>query len=182
MDRIRKKLGEDVPAHLVFPDNEETDTTSVDSMSMISTAPAVTIHWRPLPPLPSETDTSSISSHSVPTTRTRLSTARDSLLIQSSFRTHRIKRKPVPKFDQEDEAKLCLPLPDTESLRRREKERLSLILELPHELEDYSDSVLSTPETDGSSPTSIWFGDEGEDDLRVYRDCYRQFLHYNRDL
>ncbi|KAJ3994419.1 hypothetical protein F5050DRAFT_1774716 [Lentinula boryana] len=109
MDRIRKKLGEDVPIHLVFPDDEETDAESVDSVSAHSaTAPQVTIHWRPLPPLPVEEDTSlrsSVASASLQSTRTRLSNARDSLLIQSSRKAHKIKRKPVPKLDQEGERK-----------------------------------------------------------------------------
>ncbi|KAJ4474234.1 hypothetical protein J3R30DRAFT_648644 [Lentinula aciculospora] len=164
MDRIRKKLGEDVPIHLVFPNEEESDVESVDSILTYPTAPNVTIHWRPLPSLPVEDDTSSqsstLSSHS---THTRLCNARDSLLIQSSCRTHKIKRKPVPQFDQEESADDLLL--DAESLRRREKERLSLILELPRELED----MLSLSEFDGSSLISARFSDRGEEDASSRR-------------
>ncbi|KAJ3983458.1 hypothetical protein F5890DRAFT_1522819 [Lentinula detonsa] len=181
MDRIRKKLGEDVPIHLVFPDDEETDAESVDSVSTHSAAaPEVTIHWRPLPPLPVEEDTSLrssvASSASLQSTRTKLSNARDSLLIQSSRRAHKIKRKPVPKFDQEVLEPVG-PFPDAESLRSREKERLSLILELPHEHED-EDDILFTLNSYGASPISAWFSGRREDDLSN-RNCYHNFLNYD---
>ncbi|KAJ3812856.1 hypothetical protein F5876DRAFT_63641 [Lentinula aff. lateritia] len=162
MDRIRKKLGENIPIHLVFPNEGETHVIeSADSRDQPS-GPTVTIHWRPLPPLPVEDDSSSqfstaFSSH----TRTRLSNARDSLLIQSSRRAHKIKRKPVPKLDLVESEPTGLFL-DAESLTRREKERLSLILELPHEHEDEPFMAL---DSDSRSQNSTWFSDGGEDDI-----------------
>ncbi|KAJ3732713.1 hypothetical protein DFJ43DRAFT_1072458 [Lentinula guzmanii] len=181
MDRIRKKLGENVPIHLVFPDDEETDAESVDSVSThYAAAPEVTIHWRPLPPVPVKEDTSLrssvASSAALQSTRTKLSNARDSLLIQSSRRAHKIKRKPVPKLDQEVLEPVG-PTPDAESLRSREKERLSLILELPHEHED-EDDILFTLNSYGASPISAWFSDKGEDDLSN-RNCYHNLLNYD---
>ncbi|KAE9400141.1 hypothetical protein BT96DRAFT_975525 [Gymnopus androsaceus JB14] len=145
MDRIRKKLGDDVPIHLVFPNEDEMDSASADSCST-SPDPSVTIHWRPLPPIPNDDACSPLTSvitlpSSHPHPRTRLSNARDSILVQTSRQNHKIKRKPVPKFDSLEE--LALQSLSIEVERRKAKERLSLILELPHEHDDENDLLTS---------------------------------------
>lgn len=171
MDRIRNKLGENIPIHLVFPNEGETNVIESDQPS----GPTVTIHWRPLPPLPVEDDSPSQSSTTFSShTRTKLSNARDSLLIQSSRRAHKIKRKPVPKLDLVDSEPTSLFL-DAGSLTRREKERLSLILELPHEHEDEPFMAL---DSDSRSQNSTWFSDGGEDDIS-FQNWYQNFLKYD---
>ncbi|KAH7868057.1 uncharacterized protein C8R40DRAFT_1178270 [Lentinula edodes] len=174
MDRIRKKLGENIPIHLVFPNEGETNVIESAYSRDQPSGPTVTIHWRPLPPLPVEDDSSSQSSTAFSShTRTRLSNARDSLLIQSSRRAHKIKRKPVPKLDLVELEPTGLFL-DAESLTRREKERLSLILELPHEHED--EAVMDL-DSDSRSQNSTWFSDGGEDDIS-FQNWYQNFLKH----
>ncbi|KAJ3865199.1 hypothetical protein EV359DRAFT_80709 [Lentinula novae-zelandiae] len=175
MDRIRNKLGENIPIHLVFPNEGETNVIESADYGDQPSGPTVTIHWRPLPPLPVEDDSSSQSSTAFSShTRTRLSNARDSLLIQSSRRAHKIKRKPVPKLDLVDSEPTSLFL-DAGSLTRREKERLSLILELPHEHEDEPFMAL---DSDSRSQNSTWFSDGGEDDIS-FQNWYQNFLKYD---
>ncbi|KAF5341559.1 hypothetical protein D9757_014562 [Collybiopsis confluens] len=206
MERIRKTLGDDVPLHLVFPQceeqeyeyDEETDSESSTLSSFTisnptplkSTTTSVTIRWRPLPPLPTDAYPIPRSTTTTTTSRSssRLSHPRDSLLIQTSAprQAQKIKRKPVPKLDLDDEERLepiLLPLPGLDLSgctctcstpaavveRRRARERLSLIL--PHEHDDIDidihinndddDDALVTPDSEvgGPSPISAWFSD-----------------------
>jgi hypothetical protein len=162
MERLRRKLGDDVPIHLVFPDDEDiasessTDYTSPDTDM---------IHWRPLPPLPTD---------DLPTLRprpnSRLSNARDSIIIQTSRQPRKIRRKPVPKFDETEVPEFITLSLEVE--QRKAKERLSLILELPHEREDDSEEedIFLTP-SDGPSPISAWFSDGGENRYQNFFNC-----------
>ncbi|KAF9067959.1 hypothetical protein BDP27DRAFT_1422395 [Rhodocollybia butyracea] len=166
MDRIRRKLGDDVPLQLVFPDEEDVESVSVDSCSTSLDKPFVTVHWSSLPPLPIEEPAITIGHN-------RLSNTRDSLLIPTYRQVHRIKRKPVPNFDLDKPEISHLSL-DAE--RHREKERLSLILELPHEHDGDSEEEVdmpATPQADGS--LSVWFNDCGED---FSNSDYHSFLKY----
>ncbi|KIK63320.1 hypothetical protein GYMLUDRAFT_241822 [Collybiopsis luxurians FD-317 M1] len=192
MDWIRRLLGDEVPVHLVCPqEDDEEDEEDYDYVEeRTPPAPAkttVTIHYgyRPLPPLPTQHE-SVLEALQCP----RLAFNPKPFSGQAQ---HKIKCKPVPKFDEEEvkwaPSPVRAPAPVAISVpTRKDKERLSLILELPHEHddEDEGDSgsdededeeeLLVTPESESNEATPIWAwfgngsgGNEGG---------YENFLNY----
>ncbi|EEB96702.1 hypothetical protein MPER_04120 [Moniliophthora perniciosa FA553] len=145
MDRIRRKLGDDVPVELVFPDTDDDD--QVTFTQPVSRTPTI-IHIRAsvdndhvtstplpsLPPTPRPTRARSTGIHS----------ARDSIVSSSAHRGHRVRRKPVPKLEPTRPA----PPPPVNADRP-----LSLILENPQE-RDYKSRRQPT------SPASEWFSED----------------------
>ncbi|KAF9500271.1 hypothetical protein BDN71DRAFT_1194842 [Pleurotus eryngii] len=90
--RLRRKLGDEVPLSLVFPQQRSLDDSDDEDIlgPSLSRAPSVTLRVAapPPPPVPSSSPS-----------KCARSSSRDSLTLPSVHRANRSKRVPVPKYD-----------------------------------------------------------------------------------
>ncbi|KAF9477226.1 hypothetical protein BDN70DRAFT_995113 [Pholiota conissans] len=156
MDRIRKKLGTDVPLHLVFPkDTPAEESPARDTTTTSTQHPNLDKACPPLPLVPSARP----RKHTGP----RISHARDSIVDAASI--HRARRLaqtasngPRPALGH----KGSLTASITSSVSGRVQHRLSFIIESPDEHSAEKDFGLHvsrvTSETADGDVMSEWFG------------------------
>ncbi|KAF8960824.1 hypothetical protein BDZ97DRAFT_1905782 [Flammula alnicola] len=149
MDRLRKKLGSDVPFDLVFPKDSDTDEASENSPPPSRIKSTRVNRDKECPPLPAP----------VPRARKskapRISNTRDSIVDAASI--HRAKRQPQRR-----------PRPPSGTKNfKRVNQRLSLIIESPDEhgagcTEEFGLHVsrIASNEFDDADVLSEWFGTE----------------------
>ncbi|KDQ23438.1 hypothetical protein PLEOSDRAFT_1090862 [Pleurotus ostreatus PC15] len=137
MDRLRRKLGDEVPLSLVFPRQRSLDDSDDEDIlrPSLSRAPSVRLRVAapPPPPVPSSSPSKCVRSSS-----------RDSLTLPSVHRANRSKRIPVPAYDASlpttytsirISPPTCVPPPRASSLRASPPKDRSLcsIVECPDE-------------------------------------------------
>ncbi|KAG7095267.1 hypothetical protein E1B28_006040 [Marasmius oreades] len=160
MDRIRKKLGDGVPVELVFPvadSDAEANTSHLKTSTVVHiTSSLDTLAFTTLPPPPPPPP----PSHRARPVRSHYAGARDSIVSTSAHRGPRVKRKPVPKLDPTDP-------PNTPS--KSKHNRLSLILETPHEVDILIESKVSYT----SERISEWFSEDENEQWVDYKTYLR---------
>jgi len=171
MERLRRKLGDDVPMNLVFPVVDIDDDISESSDSDYASSPAepaspASDASSPTTSLPQEQHFPT-SKHRRLAKKNRIHSTRDSI---ASITPHRAARKSAksprptspaagPTFTLSDSPEPCLV---TEM--RNNHEKLSTIVESPNE---YSSSEEKVETRSHSSAESIWFDDDEEDEHSI---------------
>ncbi|KJA22569.1 hypothetical protein HYPSUDRAFT_87395 [Hypholoma sublateritium FD-334 SS-4] len=149
MDRLRKKLGNDVPYDLVFPKGCTEDKPRAATPSIIRPLPQTD---KPCPPLPPPT-AARARKHAGP----RIAHARDSIVDSASI--HRARRQASAQLRPVVRRHELSASADF----RRASNRLSFIIENPDEnkagiLSEYGLQVTRVSSDDGADVISEWFG------------------------
>lgn len=177
MERLRRKLGDDVPTHLVFPVADLDDLAEESSDSDYVSSPAEPAS--PASDVSSPTSFDSDRGSSTGSGRRRLSkknriqSSRDSIASVTPHKATRKPRSPIPsEFLPAAPTFLLSDTPSTFiSDIRDHNDQLFVIMESPNEYGSSGDEKVETQSQASSGADSIWFDDEEEQDYFDEEEC-----------